>query len=112
MPTDEDQNKNKKSVVLDLNNEVFLDSLLGLDKDERNRVLDTFKKIRKLTWDQVHRDPGLKWEKIVSVSPPRGIDAIYSLRVTKSRRAIAYRHGDVMRFLTVEPDHDSTYGKK
>lgn len=69
-------------------------------------------KIRKLTWDQVYRDPGLKWEKIVSVAPPKGVDAIYSFRVTRSRRATAFRDGNFMRLLTVEPDHDATYGKK
>jgi hypothetical protein len=69
-------------------------------------------KIRKLTWDHVYRDPGLKWEKIVSVAPPKGVDAIYSLRVTRSRRATAFRDGNFMRLLTVEPDHDATYGKK
>lgn len=34
---------------------------------------------------QLYRDNGLKW-KIVSVKPPSGIDAIYSLRITQSRR--------------------------
>jgi len=54
----------------------------------------------------------LKWEKIVSVKPQQGVDAIYSLRITQSRRCTAYREGDFMRFLTVAPDHDSTYGRK
>ena len=112
MSTDESENKNNKKVQLDLNNEIFLDGLSDLDKDERNRVLETLKKIRKMTWDQVYRDPGLKWEKIVSVSPPKGIDAMYSLRVTKSRRATAFRYNNLMCLLTVERDHDSTYGKK
>ena len=99
-------------VRLDLNNPVFQKNLLELDKSERNRVLDTLKKILKLTWDQVHRDQGLKWEKITSVRPPEGIDAIYSLRITQARRATAIRSGDYLRFLTVQPDHDAAYGKK
>ena len=41
-----------------------------------------------------------------------GIDAIYSLRITQSRRCTAYRDGDFMRLLTVAPEHDSTYGRK
>ena len=65
-----------------------------------------------LTWDQLYRDKGLKWEKIISVKPPPGIDAIYSLRITQSRRCTAYRDGDFMRLLTVAPDHGSTYGRK
>jgi hypothetical protein len=74
--------------------------------------LDTLKKLLKLSWEQVYRDQGLKWEKITSVRPPVGIEAIYSLRITQSRRATAIREGEFMRFLTVEPDHDATYGKK
>ena len=72
-------------VRLDLNNPVFQDNLLALQKQERNAVLDTLNKLRKLTWIQVYRDTGLKWEKIVSIKPPERIDAIYSLRITRSR---------------------------
>ncbi len=99
-------------VLLDLNNPTFQDNLFGLQKPERLAALDTLKKIRQLTWAQVYRDNGLKWEKIVSVRPPAGIDAIYSLRITQGRRATALRDGLYMRMLSVAPDHDSTYGKK
>jgi hypothetical protein len=75
-------------------------------------VLDTLKKLLKLDWEQVYRDQGLKWEKITSVRPPKGFDALYSIRITQARRATAIREGEFMRFLTVQPDHDSTYGKK
>jgi len=101
-----------RNVQLDLNNEVFQENWLGLDKQERNRVTDTLKKLRQLTWSQVYRDQGLKWEKVTSVIPPKGIDAIYTLRITQSRRAIAYRDGNFMRLLTIAPDHDAAYGKK
>jgi hypothetical protein len=104
--------QNEKRVRLDLNNEVFQENLLGLDKAESGRVLNTLRKLRQMTWVQVYRDPGLKWEKIDSVKLPQGVSAIYSLRITQSRRATAYREADFIRFLTVQPDHDSTYGKK
>ena len=99
-------------VLLDLNNPVFQANLFCLQKLERHAALDTLNKIRQLTWPQVYRDRGLNWEKIVSVRPPPGMDAIYSLRITQSRRATAYRDGPYMRLLTVAPDHDSTYGRK
>jgi len=99
-------------VRLDLNNPVFQDNLLALQKPERHAALDALNKIRQLTWSHLYRDAGLKWEKISSVKPPPGIDAIYSLRITQSRRATAYRDGDFIRLLTVAPDHDSTYGRK
>jgi hypothetical protein len=99
-------------VRLDLNNPVFQDNLLSLQKPERHAALETLGKIRQLTWNQLYRDAGLKWEKITSIRPPAGIDAIYSLRITQSRRATAYRDGDFIRLLTIAPNHDATYGRK
>ena len=106
------ENLNEKRVRLDLNSEIFQDNLLALDKTESTRVLNALRKLRQMTWAQVYRDAGLKWEKIESVKPPSGTDAVYSLRVTQARRATAYREGDFLRLLTIQQDHDSTYGKK
>jgi hypothetical protein len=100
------------NVLLDLNNPTFQTNLFGLQKPERHAALDTLNKIRQLTWAQVYRDNGLKWEKIISVRLPKGVDAIYSLRITQARRATAFRDGHFMRLLSIAPDHDSTYGKK
>ncbi len=99
-------------VRLDLNNPVFQDNLLNLQKPERHSALETLKKLLQMTWTQLYRDNGLKWEKIVGVPQPDGVEAVYSLRITQSRRATAYREGDFIRFLTIAPDHDATYGKK
>lgn len=103
---------NDSLVRIDLNNPVFQEHLFSLQKPERNAAVDTLRKIRQLSWGQFYRDSGLKWEKIISVKPPQGIDAIYSLRITQSRRCTAYREGDFLRLLTVAPDHDSTYKRK
>ena len=65
-----------------------------------------------MTWTQVYRDQGLKWEKVASIDPPRGIEAIYTLRITQSRRATACRDGNFMRLLTIAPHHDAAYGKR
>jgi hypothetical protein len=102
----------ERNVQLDLNNEVFQQNWLELDKQERNRVTDTLRRLRQLTWNQVYRDQGLKWEKVASINPPRGIDAIYTLRITQSRRATAYRDGNFMRLLSIAPDHDAADGKR
>jgi hypothetical protein len=103
--------KPEPTIRLDLNNPVFQEQLLTLQKPERHAALDTLNKIRQLTWNQLYRDPGLKWEKITSIRPPVGIDAVYSLRISRSRRATAHRDGEFMRLLTIAPDHDATYGK-
>ena len=99
-------------VRLDLNNPVFQENLLTLQKPERHAALDTLNKIRQVSWNQVYRDNGIKWEKISSIKPPEGFDAVYSLRITQSRRATALREGEFMRLLSIAPDHDGTYGKK
>lgn len=99
-------------VRLDLNNPVFQQNLLELQKPERHVALDSLSRLRQMTWTQVYRDKGLRWEKIVSFKPPAGIDAIDSLRISQSRRATAYRDGDFIRLLTIAPDHDSAYGRK
>ena len=103
---------NDALVRLDLNNPVFQEHLFQLQKPDCHAAIDTLKKIRQLTWARLYRDNGLKWEKIVSAKPPSGFDAIYSLRITQSRRCTAFRDGDYMCFLTIAPDHDSTYGRK
>lgn len=99
-----------RRVRLDLNNPEFQERLFALDKAERNRVLDTLKKIHKMTWAQVYQNPGLKWEKIER--PPVELEAgenAYSIRISQSRRAVVTRQGDFMRFRTLPLDHDSTY---
>ena len=103
---------NESPVRLDLNNPTFQDGLFQLQKPERLAALDTLRKIRQLTWPQLYRDQGLRWEKIQSVKPPAGIDAPYSFRTTQARRCTAYRDGDFLRLLTIAQDHDSTYGRK
>ena len=99
-------------IRLDLNNPVFQEQLLTLQKIERHAALDTLNKFRQLTRNQLYRDPGIKREKITSIKPPAGIDAVYYLRISRSRRAIAHREGEYMRLLTIAPDHDATYGRK
>ena len=85
---------------------------MSLQKPERHSALETLNKSRQMTWTQVYRDNGLKWEKIVSITPPAGVAALCSLRISQSRRATAYRDGDFIRLLSIAPDHDTTYGKK
>ena len=99
-------------VCLDLNNPMFQDTLFALQKNDRLTVVDTLKKQRQLTWRQVYAYKGVRWEKIASIKPPQGISAIYSLRITLCCRATAFHEGDFIRFLTISPDHDATYGKK
>ena len=50
-------------VRLDLNNPIFQENLLTLQKTERHVAIETLNKLRQMTWNQVYRDSGLKWKK-------------------------------------------------
>ena len=103
---------NDLSIRLDLNDSGFLDDFFALQKLERLATMDTLQKLRRITWLQLYADNGLRWEKITSVKPPKGVPAVYSLRITRSCRATAFRDGNILRFLTIRADHDAAYGKQ
>src|SRR5665213_4078837 len=72
---------NEQKVKVDLNNPEFLKSWFTLkDRIEIARVLNTIEKALQLTWGQVYRDPGLKWEHIthLPVPLPDDIDVLCS----------------------------------
>lgn len=100
--------KRLDSVLIDLNNPVFQEDLFSLEKEEAFNILGTLKKIKKLTWADVYKDKGLHWELVQSKA---GLDGqrLYTIRVSKKFRVITYREGQFMRFLTLNPDHDSAY---
>lgn len=97
---------NDDKVLLDLNYPVFQDELFNLDVSEIRKSIKTFRKIKGLTWNEVFRDQGLKWEALKSV-PEK-----YTVRLSQSYRAVVVREGCWMRFQTLHQDHDSAYGKK
>jgi hypothetical protein len=95
-------------VELDLNNPAFQQALFALSKDEQHGVLATLRKLSRMTWEQVYRDKGLRWEAILSREGPDG-RRLYSLRISRVCRAIAFRDGPGLRMLSIHPDHDSAY---
>ncbi len=114
MPKQAQSSGNEQRVAVDLNNPEFLGSWYALrDKNEIAWVLNTIEKLLQLTWGQVYRDPGLRWERITHppVPLPPGIDALYSIRVTQARRAVVYRDKEFIRFLLIAEDHDTAYPK-
>ncbi len=93
---------------LDLNNPIFQEQLFSLPKQGQAGVLSSLRKLSKMTWEQVYRDAGIRWEVILSRSGPRG-QRLYSLRLGKGFRGVAYREREWMRLLSLHPDHDSAY---
>lgn len=93
---------------LDLNNPVFQRLLFNLPKNEQHKVLNTLRKLANMTWEQVYADGGLKWEAILSKKGPGG-KKLYTLRIGKGFRGVAYRDASWLRMLSLHPDHDSAY---
>ena len=58
-------------VEIDLNSPIFQSAWEELELIEQEKALATFEKITQLTWNQVYRDKGLKWEKIHSIPAPK-----------------------------------------
>ena len=99
-------------VEIDLNSPSFQSTWNDLEQIEQEKAIATFEKLTQLTWNQVYKDKGLRWEKIHSIQAPQGIDALYSFRVSKSIRGIGFRQNHLLRVLLIEPDHDAAYGEK
>ena len=97
-------------VALDLNNPACQEAWFALEREESLAVLATLRKIHQMEWQQFYGDRGLRWEAILSRSGPGGV-RIYSLRVTKRVRAVAYRERDFLRLLSLHADHDSAYNR-
>jgi hypothetical protein len=95
-------------VVLDLNNPEFLSVFLALDAADLRQVAQSLRRIQGMEWSAVYKAPGLKWEAIKHVKAPNG-QTVYSVRLSAKMRALAYRDGVFMRFLSLHPDHDSAY---
>jgi hypothetical protein len=91
-------------MTFDLNQAAFQSDLVDLEKAELLAFIKTFRKLQQLYWSQIYRDKGRRWEKISSLPGD-----LYSLRITKQCRALVKREGDVMRFISLHPDHDSAY---
>jgi hypothetical protein len=97
---------NDGKVLLDLNRPEFQGKLFVLDVGEVKKIFKTFKKLQGLTWNEVFRDNGLKWEEIKS------LPGKFTVRLSQSYRAVVVRDGSFMRFQSLHPDHDGAYGKK
>jgi len=49
-------------IKIDLNSTEFQKDLFSLEKNEQVALIKTLRKISNLTWDELYRDQGLKWE--------------------------------------------------
>lgn len=97
-------------VKIDLNNPEFQKDLFALEKNDQLALIRTLRKISNITWDELYRDQGLKWEVIISKTTKNN-NRIYSFRFSQKYRALALREESYLRLLTLHTDHDSAYQK-
>ena len=95
-------------IKIDLNNLDFQKDLFSLQKNEQLSLIRTLRKINELTWDNLYKDQGLKWEAIVSKTT-KSDQRIYSFRFSQKYRVLALRDGVYLRLLTLHNDHDIAY---
>lgn len=95
-------------VRLDLNGPEFQDVFLGLELAELKQVVASLRRLKSLDWNTLYRHPGFQWEAIAHLATPNSAKA-YSVRLSQRIRAVVYRDGDFLCFVSLHPDHDSAY---
>lgn len=95
-------------IKIDLNSTEFQKDLFSLEKNEQVALIKTLRKISNLTWDELYRDQGLKWEIIISKTG-KNKERIYSFRFSQKYRALALREESYLRLLTLHTNHDNAY---
>lgn len=97
-------------VRLDLNSPEFQEVFFRLEVVELRQVVASLRRLRELDWSGLYRHTGFRWEAIGHLKAPNGAK-VYSFRLSQKVRAIAYRDGDLLRLISLHPDHDSAYGR-
>lgn len=95
-------------VRLDLNSPEFQDVFFRLETTELKQVVASLRRLSDLDWAGLYRHTGFQWEAIKHLEAPNGA-GVHSLRLSQKVRALAFRDGQFLRFISLHPDHDSAY---
>jgi hypothetical protein len=95
-------------VRLDLNSPEFQEAFFRLESAELKQVVASLRRLRQLDWNTLYRQAGFRWEAIEHIKAPN-VARVYSLRLSRKVRAVAYRDGDFLRLISLHPGHDSAY---
>ena len=93
---------------IDLNFPPFQQDLFSLNKTQLTAFVKSVKIINKMDLRQVQQSSGLNLEKIKNLKTSNG-KTLYSIRMSKSFRAVICIEDDFIRFISLHPDHDSAY---
>lgn len=77
---------------------------------ELRLLIDSFKKVEKLTWQQIFTDTGLKWErnKNIAIQLPSNLPEdikLYSFRVNQKMRVYGYRAQEFFYIVWFDKNH-------
>lgn len=100
--------KRSNRVLLDLNSPLFQDVFLALEATELKQAVAALSRLKGMDWNIVYAHTGFNWEAVDHIKSPTGAK-VHSLRLSRKVRALAYRDGDFLRFISLHPDHDSAY---
>ena len=95
-------------VRLDLNSPESQQAFFRLAAADLKQVAASLARLLELDWNTLYRHTGYQWELIGHLKGPGGAK-VYSLRLSQRIRAIGYRDGDLLRLVSLHPDHDSAY---
>ena len=95
-------------IQLDLNNPEFQANLLAMDKPEAWAVLKTLRLLQAMSWEQLQRSKGLRWELIQSRQRPAG-ERLYFLRISRSLPSGGLAGWKLAALALTPSDHDSAY---
>jgi hypothetical protein len=96
-------------IIIDMNNKQFQLDLFNLEKLEQRALLNTLRKISKLSWEELYKDKGIRWELISSTILEEV--KVYSFRFSQKYRGTAFRKENYLMLLALFSDHDGAYTK-
>jgi hypothetical protein len=112
---DETDSTQHELVKCDLEFPGLVKSLATLTNDELEAFMKSINKIQQMTWAQIYATSskgagkrGLNWEVLPGQKTMSG-KSIASIRISKKIRARVTRKNEYMIFISLHPDHDSTY---
>jgi hypothetical protein len=95
-------------IRLDLNNHEFQKVLFQLETAELRQGVASLRRLRELQWTEFYRHKGFHWKAIEHLEAPNDAK-VHSLRLSQKIRALAFRDGEFLRFISLHPDHDSAF---
>ncbi len=96
------------AIELDLESPEFTKEFEKLSLTQQTKLGEKLARIQSLSWQGFQQTQGYKWEKVRNRESPSG-GPMYSFRLSKKHRALAYRDGNLLRVLSLHLDHDSAY---